>query len=169
MRDRQRRGGSRLPRLFLATLAAAVVPVQASAQEKFVNIGGLADYNFGQITNLSADQSMSRDLCVYSAKTTPGYNVRASGSGAGGAFTLAGGGNTLGYEVQWAAQAGRTAGTILRPNVVLTGLLTNATQQNCTNGPSASASLIVMLRATSLQAALSGAYSGTLTVIVGVE
>jgi hypothetical protein len=150
-------------------LLAAVAPTQAYAQEKFVNIGGLSDYDFGQITNLSADQSISRDICVYSAKTTPGYNVRASGSGAGGAFTLAGGGGTLGYEVQWAAQAGKASGTILQPNVVLTGLRTNATQQNCVNGPTSSASLIVMLRATSLQAALSGAYSGTLTVIVGVE
>jgi len=169
MRDRQRRGGSRLPRLFLALLAAACVPTQARAQERFANIGNLVDYNFGQIINLSADQSIARDVCVYSAKTTPGYNVRATGSGAGGAFTLGGGGGTLGYEVQWAAQAGRATGTILRPNVALTGLLTSATQQNCINGPPASASLIVMLRATSLQAALSGTYSGTLTLIVGVE
>jgi len=169
VRDRQGRGGSRLPRPFLALLLAAFAPTQAHAQERFVNIGNLADYDFGQITNLSADQLLARDLCVYSAKTTPGYSVRASGSGTGGAFTLAGGGSTLGYEVQWSALAGRTTGTILQPNVVLSGLRTSAIQQNCNNGPTASASLIVVLRATSLQTALSGTYSGTLTIIVGAE
>ena len=169
MRNHQRRGGSWLSRLFPALLAAAVVPGPAPAQEKFANVGNLVDYSFGQITNLSADQSIARDVCVYSAKTTPGYNVRASGSGAGGAFTLSATGSTLGYEVQWAPQPGRANGTILYPNAVLSGLVTGATQQNCNNGPTASASLVVMLRATSLQAALSGSYSGTLTIIVGAE
>ncbi|MCW3797710.1 hypothetical protein OMW55_07825 [Sphingomonas sp. BN140010] len=169
VRNRQRRGGSRLPRLLLALAAAGLTPAPAAAQEKFIKIGNLVDYNFGLITNLSANQSMARDICVYSAKATPGYNVRASGSGAGGAFTLTGAGSTLGYEVQWAALPGRTTGTILQPNVTLSGLTTNATQANCSSGPLASASLIVMLRATSLQAALSGTYTGTLTVIVSAE
>ena len=146
-----------------------LAPASARAQEKFAKVGNLSDYDFGAISNLSADQSLARDICVYSAKTTPGYSIKASGSGTGGAFTLAGAGGTLRYEVQWAASAGRSTGTILQPNATVYGLRTSATQVNCQNGPLASASLIIMLRATSLQAALSGTYAGTLTVTVAAE
>lgn len=172
MRNPDGRGGPRLPRPLLPLLALAaalLAPGPALAQEKFVKIGNLTDFNFGLVTNLSADRSLARDVCVYSAKATPGYNIRASGSGAGGAFTLAGGGGTLAYEVQWAAQPGRATGTALQPNVTLTGLLTSAQQANCNSGPPSSASLIVLLRAAALQAAPSGTFSGTLTLIVGSE
>ena len=162
----------RNPRLLLLLLAgawAAALPAPAAAQEKFVKIGNLTDFNFGLVTNLSADRSLASSICVYSAKSTPGYNVRASGSGAGGAFTLAGPGANLGYEVQWSARPGQSTGTTLSPNVVLSGLVTTAGQANCNSGPPSSASLIVLLRAASLQAALSGSYTGILTVIVGSE
>lgn len=170
-RNRPKRGGRWLPRFFLALpgLLLAALPAPAAAQEKFVKIGNLTDYNFGTVTNLSADRSLASSICVYSAKTTPGYNVTASGSGAGGAFTLAGGGGVLAYEVQWNMLPNMTSGTTLRPNVTLTGLLTTAIQANCNSGPPSSASLIVMLRATALQAAPSGTFGGTLTIIVGVE
>lgn len=170
---RVRERGGKLPFRSLlvgaAALAALLLPAEARAQEKFVKIGNLTDYNFGLVTNLSADNRMAKDICVFSAKTTPGYNVRASGSGAGGAFTLAGGGGLLAYEVQWGERAGRTTGPNLAPNVTTSGFVTNATQAQCNSGPPSSASLIVVLRAAALQAALSGAYTGTLTVIVGAE
>ncbi|URD60179.1 hypothetical protein M8312_10310 [Sphingomonas sp. KRR8] len=171
MRNRQKRGGRWLPRFFLALLGLLVVglPTPAAAQEKFVKIGNLTDYNFGTITNLSADRTLASSICVYSAKTTPGYNVTASGNGAGGAFTLAGGGGTLAYEVQWNQAPNMASGTTLRPNVPLTGLLTTAIQANCNNGPPSSASLIVVLRAAALQAAPSGTFSGVLTIIIGSE
>jgi spore coat protein U-like protein len=159
----------RLASLLLAGAGAAALSAPAAAQEKFVKIGNLTDFNFGLVTNLSADRSLASSICVYSAKATPGYNVRASGSGAGAAFTLAGPGSTLGYEVQWSARPGQATGTRLTPNVVLSGLVTTAGQVNCNSGPPTSASLIVLLRAASLQAALSGSYTGTLTVIVGSE
>lgn len=171
LRNRQQRGGRWLPRFFLALLALLVValPTPAAAQEKFVKIGNLTDYNFGTITNLSTDRSLASSFCVYSAKTTPGYNVTASGSGAGGAFTMAGGGGTLAYEVQWNMLPNMASGTTLRPNVTLGGLLTTAIQANCNNGPPTSASMIVILRTAALQAAPSGSFSGVLTIIIGSE
>lgn len=170
-RNLEKRGGRWLPRFLFALLGLLVValPTPAAAQEKFVKIGNLTDFTFGTITNLSADRSLASSICVYSAKATPGYNVTASGSGAGGAFTLAGTGGSLAYEVQWNALPNMASGTTLRPNVTLTGLLTTALQANCNSGPPSSASLIVMLRATALQAAPSGSFSGVLTIIVGVE
>jgi hypothetical protein len=170
-RNRQKRGGRWLPRFFFALLGLLVValPTPAAAQEKFVKIGNLTDYNFGTITNLSVDRTMASSICVYSAKATPGYSVRAIGSGAGGAFTLAGAGGTLAYEPQWSQVPNASSGTMLQPNVTLGGLLTFATQANCNNGPPSSASLIVVLRAAALQAAPSGAFVGTLTIIIGSE
>jgi hypothetical protein len=171
LRNPAARGGQWLPRILplLLGLWLALLPSPAAAQEKFVKIGNLTDYNFGTVTNLTADRSLASDICVYSAKATPGYAIRAIGSGAGGAFILAGGGGTLAYEVQWAQSPGKTVGTKLSPNVTLGGLLTNAVQANCNNGPPSSASLIIMLRAAALQAAPSGAFSGTLTLIVSSE
>ena len=170
-RNRQERGGRWLPRFFLALLGLLLIalPAPAAAQEKFVRIGNLTDYNFGTITNLSVDRTLASSICVYSAKTTPGYNVTASGSGTGGAFTLAGGGGTLAYEVQWNVLPNMGSGTTLRPNITLTGLLTAAVQSNCQNGPPSSASLIIVLRSAALQAAPSASFSGVLTIIVGVE
>jgi hypothetical protein len=170
-RNRLERGGRWLPRFFLALLGLLVValPTPAAAQEKFVKIGNLTDFTFGTVTNLSADRSLASSICVYSAKATPGYNITASGSGAGGAFTLAGGGGTLAYEVQWNALPNMATGTTLQPNVPLTGLVTSSLQANCNSGPPSSASLIVMLRATALQAAPSGSFSGILTIIIGSE
>jgi hypothetical protein len=170
-RNRPRRGGRWLPRLFLALLGLLAVasPTPAAAQEKFVKIGNLTDYNFGTITNLSADRTLASSICVYSAKATPGYNVRAVGSGAGGAFTLAGGGGTLAYEVQWNRSPNMATGTTLRPNVALGGLVTASLQANCNSGPPSSASLIVVLRAAALQAAPSATFSGVLTIIIGSE
>jgi hypothetical protein len=169
-RNPHQRVSRRLGRLPLLLLGAGLVfATPAGAQERFVKIGNLTDYDFGLIANFSADRSLARDICVYSAKSTPGYNVRAIGGGAGGAFTLAGAGSTLNYAVQWSPQPGRSTGTTLLPNVLVTGFVTNATQANCSSGPLASASLIVLIRANSLQAAFSGSYSGVLTVIVGAE
>ena len=170
-RNRPRRGGRWLPRLFLALLGllAIALPTPAEAQEKFVKIGNLTDYNFGTITNLSADRILASSICVYSAKTTPGYNVTAIGNGAGGAFTLAGGGGALAYEVQWNRLPNQATGTTLRPNIAQTGLITQAGQANCNSGPPSSASLIVVLRAAALQAAPSGTFNGVLTIIIGSE
>jgi len=170
-RNRPWRGGRWLPRPFLALLALAAValPAPTLAQEKFVKIGNLTDYNFGTITNLSADRTLASSICVYSAKATPGYNVTAIGSGAAGAFALGGGGGTLGYEVQWNRLPNMATGTTLRPNVTQTGLITQAGQANCNSGPPSSASLIVVLRAAALQAAPSGTFNGVLTIIIGSE
>lgn len=144
-------------------------PESAQAQEKFVKVSNLADYNFGLVNNLAVDRVIANSLCVYSAKATPGYNVIASGSGSGGAFSLQGIGGSLAYEAQWSASPNAISGITLTPNVPLTGLITSAQQANCNSGPPSTASLIIILRAIALQSAPSGSFSGSLTVIVGSE
>lgn len=155
----------RLAMLFVATTAVVATP--ASAQK--VRIDGLVDVNFGTIANLTVDSRQSQSLCVFSQSANGGYNIRAFGSGAGGAFGLASGANSLAYEVQWSAASGQTSGIMLTPNTTLTGLTSVATHQACNNGPPTSASLIVVLRAADLTGAIAGTYSGTLTLVVAPE
>src|SRR5262249_51957622 len=133
-----------------------------------VRITQLSDFSFGTITNLLVDTRQSDDVCVYSSSATRGYNVTATGSGAGGAFTLGSGAAALAYEVQWNSSSGQSSGTALSAGTKLGGLTSTATQQVCSNGPATSASLIIVIRAAALTAAAGGlGYSGTLTLVIG--
>jgi len=139
----------------------------AGAQSNNVRVTGLTDVAFGSLTD--GDVVRAQNLCAFSSTSTKGYRVTASGSGSSGAFTLANGGSTLAYEVQWNKLTGQTAGTSLSPNVALTGQTSAATQQQCNSGPATSASLILIVRGTSAGAAAGGNYSGTLTLLIGPE
>jgi hypothetical protein len=75
----------------------------------------------------------------------------------------------LAYDVEWSGQSGQSSGTALSPNVALTGQTSSATQQFCNSGPSASASLVVVLRGSELSRARQGNYSGTLTLLIAAE
>jgi hypothetical protein len=134
-----------------------------------VRITGLSDVSFGTISNLMVDAVQAQSICVYSNGTGNRYSVRADGSGSGGAFTLSNGITTLAYDVRWNSQAGQSNGTNLTSGVLLGSQTTSAQNQTCSNGPPTTASLIVVLPATSLSSAGAGNYSGTLTLIVAEE
>ncbi|QNP44553.1 hypothetical protein H9L15_15770 (plasmid) [Sphingomonas daechungensis] len=153
--------------LAVGLLAAAVAPSPAAAQR--VRITKLSDVAFGSLTNLGVDAVRNQSVCVFSQAATRGYHVTATGSAPGGSFALLSGGNQLAYDVQWSPSAGQSSGTQLSPNVTLTGLTSTATQQSCNSGPATSASLIVVLRSTTLSNARAGSYAGTLTLVIGPE
>lgn len=148
-------------------LAAVLVAVAAPASADKARLTGLSDVNFAPISNFGADARRTQSVCMFSQ--TDAYNVRASGSGAGGAFLLSSGGDTLTYEVEWSASPGQNSGSTLLPNSTLTGLSSTARQQECNSGPQTSASLIVILRSAALSGAIAGSYSGTLTLVVAPE
>jgi hypothetical protein len=162
----------RLPFRFFGAVAGIwllTASYPSAAQERFVRITKLSDVNFGLISNVNADAVQRQNLCVFSGRPNLGYNVRATGSGPGGSFRLLNGAATMPFEVQWGATAGQTSGFTLSPNVVRTGLVSQAAQQICSNGPPTTATLIVLLRAAALQAAPTGNYSGTLTLVIAPE
>ena len=152
-----------------AFLAATSLLVATPAEAQQVRITRLSNANFGTITNLASDTQRNQSVCIYSSVADKGYNVTASGSGSGGAFTLSSGSATMAYEVQWNDVTGQTSGTDLSPGIKLSGLTTTATSQNCGSGPSRTASLIVLLRAATLGSATAGTYSGTLTLLIEPE
>lgn len=141
----------------------------AFAASNNVRITGLTDVAFGTVASLSSDAIQSQSVCLYANTASSGYNVRASGTGAGGAFTLSSGSNSLPFEVQWNSAAGQSSGAQLSENVALSGQISSATQQTCNSGPAASASLIVILRSAALSSASAGAYNGSLTLVIGPE
>jgi len=134
-----------------------------------VELSGLSDVAFTN-QDPSVAASNAQNVCVWSNTTTRGYNVDATGSGAGGAFTLANAGLTVPYSVQWAGTSGASSGTSLVAGTALTGLTSTATNATCSSGPSSTASLIIKIAATDLQSMQASTnYTGTLTLVVAPE
>lgn len=165
---------SRLSLLAAAclTVFAGLEGAPASAGDT-VRISGLTDVAFGSISSFAGDAVQSESLCLYS-KSPPAnhYRITARGSGPGGAFLLSSGGANLPFEVQWSDSPGQTSGSQLLPNQPLTGQQSSAgagSADDCSSGPGATASLIVILRSASLSAAASGTYNGTLSLLVAPE
>lgn len=152
-----------------AAFAAFLAAQPLSAQSNNVRITQLSDVAFGSIANLGVDAVRTQNLCVFAHTATSGYRVTASGSAPSGAFALSSGTSLLDYEVQWNQSPGQSSGSTISPNVALTGLISQATQQTCNNGPATSASLILVLRSAALSNARAGSYSGTLTLLIGPE
>ena len=138
----------------------------AFAQATRARITDLSDLTFGQLSGVG-DASLAESVCAYS--TNGSYLVTASGSGSGGAFTLASAVGTLPFEVMWAASPGQSTGTALVAGVASQVFSTNATQHACNSGPPTSASLIVVIRVSTVAAAQAGSYQGTLTITIAPQ
>ena len=135
-----------------------------------VRISGLSDVTFASV-DPSADAIDAQNVCVWSNTSTRGYSITATGSGAGGAFTLASGAlPEVPYSVEWAPTSGQTTGTSLAATTALTGQTSTAINSDCSAGPSASASLVVSIGSSTLQDMTAGVtYNGSLTLVVAPE
>lgn len=151
-----------------AAIGLLVWPTFASAADR-VRITGLSDVSFGTITSFASDAIRSQSVCVYAKSSLDNYRVTAIGSGSGGGFSLASGSDTLPYEVQWSDQPGNATGSLLTPNIPLTSQHSNARLDDCRIGAPTTASLIVVVRSASVSAAIAGAYTGTVTLVIGPE
>ena len=152
---------------ILAAGLLAACPQTALAQK--ARVSDLSDVNFGTVTNLSSDVRAAQNVCAFTQSATGNYLITATGAGAGGAYAIVSGSAQLAYEVEWASSPNQTTGIALAAGVALTGLNSSATQQVCNAGPPSSASLIVIIRASQLGAALAGSYSGALTLMIAPE
>lgn len=159
----------RLPgylRRALCAVAASAVVVSAPAAAQGLLINHLSDVGFGTIANLQTDHVQSQSVCAFSGLLGGRYSISATGSGSGGAFTLANGAKTLPYEVQWSTTAGQTSGMALTPGSTLTG---QTMLLGCPVLQTANSSLIIILRGTSLSSATAGSYNGSLTLILSAN
>ena len=152
----------------LGATSTGSISIGASVPNR-VQLSGLSDVSFANQDPATAALN-AQNVCVWSNTTTKGYNVTATGSGAGSAFTLANGALTVPYSVEWAGSSGQSSGTALTSGSSLTGLTSAATNATCSAGVSSSASLIVRIAAANLQGMQAAtAYNGTLTLVVAPE
>lgn len=152
----------------MGSTSTGSVAISASVPGR-VQLSGLSDVSFTN-QDPSTAASNAQNVCVWSNTSTRGYNVTATGSGTGNAFTLANGAQTVAYNVQWAGSTGQSTGTALASGTALTGLTSTATNAGCTAGPATTASLIVSIPAANLQSMQSSlSYTGTLTLVVAPE
>lgn len=152
----------------LGTNSTGSISIGASVPNR-VQLSGLSDIAFTN-QDPAADASNAQNVCVWSNTSTRGYNVTASGSGAGSAFTLANAALTVPYTVEWTGSSGQTSGTLLAPGTALAGLVSGASNATCSAGADESASLIVKISSASLQGMQAAAnYTGTLTLVVAPE
>ena len=129
-----------------------------------VRITNISNRTFGTWDGSSTLNS-NDDVCIYTNKAAATYYVTATGDGAGSAFELASGGDTLAYEVFFNDVAGTTGEvqlTATTKSAQQTGA--NTTAQNC--GGTDNANYHVRIQSTALLAAPSGAYSGVLTLLI---
>ena len=145
---------------------AIVCAIVSPAQAQLVQLTELTDISFGTVVSVTSDVSQSQTVCAYSSALFSSYSVRATGSGASGAFTLSAGGSTLAYEVQWNSAPNQASGTQLVAGLAQSGFVSQGVLAGCTLGLSRSGSLTVILRSAALSVAQAGHYAGTLTVMI---
>ena len=135
-----------------------------------VRISGLSDVTLTP-TDLSVDATNAQDVCVWSNTAGRKYNIKATGSGAGGAFELYDGSTYYPYTVAWnATGAGKPSGTALSAGTALASLSSAATSSDCAAGASKSATLFVTVASPTLQTMTAGsAATGLLTLLVAPE
>jgi len=129
-----------------------------------IKISGMADIAFGTYSG-TGDLNGNEDVCVYTNKASGTYRVTGSGTGGGGAFTLQSGGNNLAYNVYFNDVAGTTGEAALTAGSALNSQ-SGASTSSQTCGGSNNANFHVEILSTNLLAVPSGAYSGTLTLVV---
>jgi hypothetical protein len=152
----------------LGSTSTGSVSIGASVPNR-VQLSGLTDVSFAN-QDPATPASNAQNVCVWSNTSTKGYNVTATGSGTGNAFTLANGALTVPYSIEWAGSSGQTSGTALSTGTALTGLVSTATNATCSSGPSSTASIIVKMSTATLQSMQAATnYTGTLTLVVAPE
>ena len=164
-------------RRFLAVcvlLTGATQPALAAAPAvritKLVNVSLLS-------IDVAADAISSQNICIFrnagSGGVPGGYIVTASGSGPSSAFSLAAPSiiPLMPYSVLWNDSIGQTTGTALTATVANAGHITTQTASStCASAPTSTASLIIKVLASDLQAAVGGAtYTGTLTLLIAPQ
>lgn len=143
-------------RLFLfSILILSLLSSQSLADVQITNMNDIALGSWGGSGDLQGDDS----VCIYSTGSAD-YLVTASGSGAGSAFELTSGSDTLTYEVRY-----NDGGSFVQLTTGNSQAFTGASSTvNCGGGTNGT--LRVTVRELDLSGVLSGSYSGTLTVVI---
>ncbi len=136
--------------------------VSSSNANALVRITNMNDFAFGTWSGSGSLQA-SDGICIVETAANKNYGIRPRGSGAGFAFTVASGANTLAYTVEWQGSVG--AMTALTANVrTRFNNGSGTTTPPC--GGATNATLRITFPQANLEAATNGSYTGTLTIIL---
>lgn len=146
--------------LSIIALFTATLLVAPTADAQNVQVFNGADVNFG--TWLPGDGNLSNDqfFCVFKDSGNDRWTVEANGSGAGGAFSLTDGTNTLPIDRI------RITNRNMTPGVVETNRrdADNAGSADCVEFGGDNQLLRVQMRSGDLGSVPPGTYTGTLSV-----
>lgn len=132
-----------------------------------VKLTKLTDITFTTV-DPSSPATRAQNVCVWSNTVGRKYTIKATGSGAASAFSLANGASTVPYTVQWAQTSGQPTGTALTAGTDLADQASSAVMQDCGGGTSAS--LVVNIASADLQGMTAATdYTGTLTLLVSAQ
>lgn len=137
----------------------------ANLSDAAVRVTGFSDFSMGTWSGSGDMVLADGTICTYKSTGGKNYKITATGSGTGGALTVASGAYTIAYTVGWKASQG-TAGTYtnLPAGSAQSFSPANTTSQTC--GGSYNAAMQVTITSTALGSAKMGSYSGTLTILM---
>ncbi len=128
-----------------------------------VRISNLTDINLGVFAG--ADANGSSAACVY-RNGTGAYQITATGDGAGGAFTLTDGTNSVAYSIDFDDGTGALPMTSGLPVIGRTGADPASSTCATTGNNAVVSATVAAVDAATLPA---GTYAGTLTLLVAPE
>lgn len=150
---------------FYALAFCSVIFLSLIAENAFsvVRISNMNNFSFGNWPGVG-DLVASDGICIYDSVGGGGdkYNLRATGSGAGGAFTLSTVGATLPYSVTYLGSSG--AKTTLIAGVTDEFKKSDTTSSTCGGGTNGTLEITIL--ETDMALADGGTYSGVLTLLL---
>ena len=141
---------------FLWLLAGSIHFAEARIQ-----IVDMNDFNFGTWSG-SGNLTATDQVCVWEDSGNNRYRVTATGTGAGGAFTITGGTTALPYQVTWTSSNGTTQ--TLTANVQSVQFRASSFVNRCGGGTNAT--LRIDIQQSDLLASEAATYTGTLTLLL---
>ena len=145
--------------IFPVVLLFLLLFIPRSAESQSVRISGMSDLSLGTWMG-SGDLTNQATLCIYTLGNA-NYSIRATGNGAGSAFTLSSGGSTVAYEVYF-----KDSGSFVQLTSGTRGNFTDANTTTDGCGGVNNATIKVVATAAALSAATAGSYSGTVTLLL---
>ncbi len=146
--------------VLISTMAMLGEAAAAPATE--VHINGLNDINLGIYPGSGPMQGIDVH-CVGIKGQATSYQIRANGSGAGNAYALSNGIDTINYNVRYRDNVSSTAWTSLLPDTFFN--FVGLDWKDCRDGI-VKQEIKVDILESNLSGKASGAYSGTLFLLV---
>lgn len=155
--------------IVLIAMCLCVLPAGRAHALFAMRISNISDFNLPTWSMGQSNVSASMDICIYTNNLAPlgGYAINISSPGG---FFLTNGSGNIPYSLRWddsgAGNLGSEPGSPLTNGVTLTGQLRgNILDNSCTLlGPNARLNLSITQ--SSMESALSGTYTGTITLLL---